>query len=130
MIFNAVDAMPSGGRLTLSAEQQDEKVCVTVEDTGCGMSPEVRSRVFDPFFTTKDQLGMGLGLAVSYGIIRRHEGTFDVESRLGIGSTFRIRLPIPHATEEIVTTQSLFPLPANRVKTTRGNGSLVTLRYG
>jgi signal transduction histidine kinase/CheY-like chemotaxis protein len=94
MIFNAVDAMREGGRLTLSAEQHDEKVIVTVEDTGCGMSPEVRSRVFDPFFTTKGVEGMGLGLSVSYGVIRRHGGTIRVESEVGRGSTFRVVLPL------------------------------------
>ena len=93
MIFNAVDAMPGGGRLALAVEQRDERVCVTVEDTGCGMSPEVRSRVFDPFFTTKGVEGMGLGLSVSYGIIRRHGGTIKVESEAGRGSTFRVILP-------------------------------------
>ncbi|HEX7314713.1 MAG TPA: ATP-binding protein [Pyrinomonadaceae bacterium] len=93
MIFNAVDAMPGGGRLTLAAEQRDEKVVVTVRDTGSGMDPEVRSRVFDPFFTTKGVEGMGLGLSVSYGVIRRHGGTIRVESEVGKGSTFRVFLP-------------------------------------
>lgn len=58
------------------------------------MSPEVRSRIFDPFFTTKGKSGMGLGLAVSFGIIRRHEGNIDVESEIGRGTSFRIKLPI------------------------------------
>ncbi|MFL6285563.1 MAG: ATP-binding protein [Pyrinomonadaceae bacterium] len=93
MIFNAVDAMHDGGRLTLAVVHRDEKVIVTVEDTGCGMSPEVRSRVFDPFFTTKGVEGMGLGLSVSYGVIRRHGGTIRVESEVGRGSTFRVVLP-------------------------------------
>ena len=94
MIFNAVDAMPGGGRLALAAERRDEKVVVTVEDTGCGMSPEVRARVFDPFFTTKGVEGMGLGLSVSYGVIRRHGGTIRVESEAGRGATFRVTLPV------------------------------------
>jgi signal transduction histidine kinase/CheY-like chemotaxis protein len=94
IVFNAVDAMPGGGTLTLAAEQRDEKVVVTVTDTGCGMSPEVRSRVFDPFFTTKGVEGIGLGLSVSYGVVRRHGGTIRVESEVGCGSTFRIVLPL------------------------------------
>jgi CheY-like chemotaxis protein len=64
-----------------------------VADTGTGMSDEVRSRIFDPFFTTKGKTGMGLGLAVSYGIIRRHEGTVEVESETDGGTCFRIKLP-------------------------------------
>jgi CheY-like chemotaxis protein len=76
------------------------------------MTEETRLRVFDPFFTTKDHLGMGLGLAVSYGIIRRHEGTVDVESQLGVGSTFRIRLPIPQKGAAGVP-KSLFPVITN-----------------
>jgi signal transduction histidine kinase len=119
LVFNAVDAMPNSGDLVLSARKTKETVEISVGDTGTGMTEETRLRVFDPFFTTKDQLGMGLGLAVSYGIIRRHDGTVDVESQLGVGSTFRIRLPIPKTTEAVVATQSLFKLPATRVKSSR-----------
>jgi CheY-like chemotaxis protein len=111
--------MPKGGDLVLSARKAKDVVEISVGDTGTGMTEETRLRVFDPFFTTKDQLGMGLGLAVSYGIIRRHEGRFDVESQLDVGSTFRIRLPIPKVTDAVVATQSLFPLPQTRVKTSR-----------
>src|SRR5438874_2811239 len=94
LVFNAVDAMPRGGMLTLSARKATDAVEISVCDTGTGMTEETRLRIFDPFFTTKDKLGMGLGLAVSYGIIRRHEGTVDVESQVGVGTIFRIRLPI------------------------------------
>ena len=95
MVFNAVDALPNGGTLTMAARKTRDAVEILVRDTGMGMSEETRLRVFDPFFTTKDKAGMGLGLAVSYGIIRRHDATVDVESQLGFGTTFRIRLPIP-----------------------------------
>jgi signal transduction histidine kinase/CheY-like chemotaxis protein len=93
MVFNAVDAMPAGGTLTLATREAGEAVEISVADTGTGMSDEVRSRIFDPFFTTKGKAGMGLGLAVSYGIIRRHEGTVEVESETGRGTCFRITLP-------------------------------------
>ncbi|HEY0083346.1 MAG TPA: ATP-binding protein, partial [Pyrinomonadaceae bacterium] len=94
MVFNAVDAMPGGGTLTLATEETGEHVFVSVSDTGSGMTPEVRSRIFDPFFTTKGKAGNGLGLAVSYGIIHRHEGEIEVETAPGRGATFRIKLPI------------------------------------
>ncbi|HEX8634510.1 MAG TPA: ATP-binding protein [Pyrinomonadaceae bacterium] len=93
MVFNAVDAMPEGGTLTLATREAGGAVEISVADTGSGMSDDVRSRIFDPFFTTKGKAGMGLGLAVSYGIIRRHEGTVEVESETGRGTTFRITLP-------------------------------------
>jgi signal transduction histidine kinase/CheY-like chemotaxis protein len=94
MVFNAVDAMPHGGTLTLSAQEFGDQVEISVSDTGVGMSEEVRLRIFDPFFTTKGKTGMGLGLAVGYGIIRRHEGIVEVESEVGRGTSFRIKLPI------------------------------------
>ncbi|HST51135.1 MAG TPA: ATP-binding protein [Pyrinomonadaceae bacterium] len=93
MVFNAVDAMPRGGTITLSARESGGAVEVAVADTGEGIADDVRPRVFDPFFTTKGKAGMGLGMAVSYGIIRRHEGTVEVESEVGRGTTFRIKLP-------------------------------------
>ncbi|HLM56516.1 MAG TPA: ATP-binding protein [Pyrinomonadaceae bacterium] len=93
MVFNAVDAMPEGGTLTLASAEEGGRVVLSVGDTGVGMTQEVRSRIFDPFFTTKGEAGLGLGLAVSYGIIRRHEGSIEVESRVGAGTTFRISLP-------------------------------------
>jgi CheY-like chemotaxis protein len=94
MVFNAVDAMPEGGTLSLSSRIVADSAVITVADTGVGMFPEVRSKVFDPFFTTKGKAGLGLGLAVSFGIIRRHGGNIEVESQHGQGTRFRITLPI------------------------------------
>jgi signal transduction histidine kinase/ActR/RegA family two-component response regulator len=99
IVFNAVDAMPYGGTLSLSSRCVDGKIEIEVSDTGIGMTPEIRSRIFDPFFTTKGKGGLGLGLAVSYGIIRRHEGTIEVDSGIGLGSTFVIRMPVAKETE-------------------------------
>src|ERR1043165_4772735 len=94
MVFNAIDAMPEGGTLTLGTEVVNDSVVITIADTGVGMYPEVRSKIFDPFFTTKGSAGLGLGLAVSFGIIRRHGGQIDVDSQYGKGTEFRITLPL------------------------------------
>src|SRR5437764_5431859 len=93
IIFNAVDAMPQGGKITLSAEESGDSVSVSIGDTGAGMSPEVKARVFDPFFTTKGKAGLGLGLAVSYGIITRHDVTINLESEVGHVASLCISLP-------------------------------------
>ncbi|HEU4932484.1 MAG TPA: ATP-binding protein [Pyrinomonadaceae bacterium] len=102
MVFNAVDAMPEGGRLSLTSRTVGESVIVEVIDNGVGMYPEVRSKIFDPFFTTKGKAGLGLGLAVSFGIIRRHGGNIDVESHYGKGTEFRITLPLAKIAEKSV----------------------------
>jgi signal transduction histidine kinase/ActR/RegA family two-component response regulator len=93
VIYNAVDAMPTGGEIRLSAQEVDDRVILKIIDTGTGMTPEVKSRLFDPFFTTKGKAGTGMGLAVSFGIIRRHNGSIEVESEPGRGTTFLIALP-------------------------------------
>jgi CheY-like chemotaxis protein len=93
LIFNAADAMPHGGVITLRTETQGEWVCLAVCDTGVGISPDVQRRIFEPFFTTKGEGGTGLGLAVSYGIVQAYNGEIAVESVPGSGSTFIIRLP-------------------------------------
>jgi signal transduction histidine kinase/ActR/RegA family two-component response regulator len=93
MIYNAIDAMPSGGEVRVSTQENRERVVVHITDTGTGMGPEVKQRLFDPFFTTKGKAGTGMGLAVSFGIIRRHEGSIEVDSEPGRGTTFKISLP-------------------------------------
>lgn len=94
IILNALDAMPQGGRLLISTEAKDAVVQVGFSDSGLGMSKPVKDRIFEPFFTTKGTSGMGLGLAVSYGIIEKHGGRIQVDSSPGLGSTFTITLPI------------------------------------
>src|SRR5688572_10208937 len=99
MIYNAIDAMPSGGEIRLSTQENRERVVICLGDTGTGMTPEVKQRLFDPFFTTKGKAGTGMGLAVSFGIIRRHEGSIEVDSEPGRGTTFKISLPKVSSTE-------------------------------
>ncbi len=111
MVFNAIDAMPEGGTLTLSTSCDDQTVTIKVIDTGIGMYPEVRSRIFDPFFTTKGKAGLGLGLAVSFGIIRRHGGNVEVESQYGKGTEFRITLPVATIVEGGITVEFSNPEP-------------------
>jgi len=93
LIVNAVDAMPQGGSLTICCNRKGERLRLRFADTGTGMKEEVRERVFEPFYTTKGVHGTGLGLAVSYGIIERHQGLISVESKPGKGTTFYIDLP-------------------------------------
>jgi len=93
LIFNAVDAMPAGGRVTLRSRPKDDAVLFEISDTGTGMSEDVRTRCLEPFFSTKGEKGTGLGLSMVFGIIKRHNGTLDIQSAVDRGSTFRIRLP-------------------------------------
>ena len=93
LILNAVDAMPEGGSLKLSSVIDDTEVEARIDDTGQGMTEEVRQKLFDPFFTTKGPKGTGLGLSITYGIVSRHGGRIVVESVLGHGTTFRLRFP-------------------------------------
>ena len=111
MVFNAIDAMPEGGTLTLTTSAVDQSVVIKIVDTGIGMYPEVRSRIFDPFFTTKGKAGLGLGLAVSFGIIRRHGGNIEVDSQYGNGTEFRITLPIATIVESGVQVDMSNPEP-------------------
>jgi PAS domain S-box-containing protein len=93
LIFNAVDAMVHGGRIRLESAMDGADTMVVISDTGQGMSEDVRARVFDPFFTTKGQNGMGLGLSVVYGIVERHGGRISVDSEVGRGTRFTVRIP-------------------------------------
>jgi signal transduction histidine kinase/ActR/RegA family two-component response regulator len=101
IIFNAVDAMSKGGKLTITTQPQAEDwVEVRIADTGIGMTEEVKKRVFDPFFTTKGVTNSGLGMSVSYGIIKRHGGEILIESEPQRGTTFIIHLPTGYGEEE------------------------------
>lgn len=93
LIFNAVDAMPKGGNMTISTQNTDHKVQIIVADTGIGMTEDTRQRIFEPFFTTKMDVGTGLGLATVYGTLESWGGHIAVESTPKMGTTFTIDLP-------------------------------------
>jgi nitrogen fixation negative regulator NifL len=93
LIFNAVDAMPQGGTITLRTRSVNSRIILEVADTGTGMTEKVRQHCLEPFFTTKGDRGTGLGLSMVYGILQRHQGTVEIETALGKGTTFRLSLP-------------------------------------
>jgi signal transduction histidine kinase len=92
LLLNAQQAMPDGGELTIQAEAKDSGLCLSLIDTGKGMTPEVMAKVFRPFFSTKPG-GSGLGLATTRKIILAHGGSIQVQSEVGRGSKFTICLP-------------------------------------
>ena len=119
LCVNARDAMPNGGSITIKAEKQtkefvqeripaadqDSYVCISIIDTGEGMTEATLRRIFDPFFTTKEPgKGTGLGLSVVYGVVQSHHGFIDVESSVGNGTTFRLYFPISLMSEQIIDT--------------------------
>jgi two-component system, NtrC family, sensor kinase len=98
LILNAIQAMSAGGTLTLRTLEENGQVRLDIQDTGCGIPAENMSKLFTPFFTTKKEVkGVGLGLAVSYGIIQRHQGKINVKSKEGEGATFSVFLPVKYA---------------------------------
>ena len=95
LLVNAAHAIDEHGEVRIGARRQGEHIWVEISDTGCGMPPEVVGRIFEPFFTTKSVgKGTGLGLSISYGIVKKHGGHIEVDSKVGQGTTFRIVLPV------------------------------------
>ena len=97
LIFNAVDAMPAGGTLTLRTSQRGDTAVLEVADTGTGMTDETRRRCLEPFYSTKGERGTGLGLSMVFGIVQRHSGSLDIRSAVGKGTAFIITLPLQDA---------------------------------
>ncbi len=102
LILNARDAMPNGGRLEIATESNLDSIIISFRDTGTGIASDHLAKIYDPFFTTKQiGKGTGLGLAVSYGIIRDHGGHIAVESQPGEGTVFQISLPLVTAHQQL-----------------------------
>src|SRR4030081_1871852 len=120
LIFNAVDALPTGGMIRLGGVAEDGRGIIEVADSGVGMRAEVQARVFEPFFTTKGEGGTGLGLAMVFGIVEQHGGHIEVRSAPGDGTTFRIALPLVCASASMEVAAA--PKPA------AVSGPLVPLR--
>jgi signal transduction histidine kinase/ActR/RegA family two-component response regulator len=115
LIFNAVDAMPGGGTLSVRTHQFENghgegRVLIDVSDTGIGMDEDTRRRCLEPFFTTKGERGTGLGLAMVYGMIQRHSAELEIESAAGHGTT--VRLSFPAFTSSAVSTTRPIQMPA------------------
>ena len=102
LLLNAAEAMPGGGTITAATEYDapEDTIIVTVRDTGCGIPPENLDKIFDPFFTTREVgKGTGLGLAVCYGIVKKHNGRIRVSSEPGAGARFTITIPVDRTVE-------------------------------
>ncbi|HEU0021061.1 MAG TPA: response regulator [Dehalococcoidia bacterium] len=109
LIMNAVDAMPAGGTITLGTYTEGNFAVLSVGDTEQGMTEEVKRRCLEPFFTTKGSLGTGMGLSMVYGIIQRHGGSMEIESEIGMGTTFIMRFPIPREPAQAEVDQVVEP---------------------
>jgi signal transduction histidine kinase/ActR/RegA family two-component response regulator len=127
IVFNAVDAMPDGGEITITTSVQAEDwVEMRIADTGIGMTEEVRKRVFDPFFTTKGVTNTGLGMSVSYGIVKRHGGEILIESEPGKGTTFIIHLPTGYM-DEIPDEKAVKPIPVTPLVLEAGGARILVI---
>lgn len=107
ILINAIEAMPDGGKLDIRSRNQAGSIYISLSDTGTGMSGDTIKRVFEPFFTTKGEQGLGMGLSVVYGTVRRHGGDIAVSSTVGKGSTFTIQLPVTERYENKIVKQKL-----------------------
>ncbi len=105
LIINAIDAMPSGGKVIIRSYKKDQNAIIEVRDTGTGIDEDVLPHIFDPYFSTKQSGSSGLGLSIVYGLVSNVGGKIDVESQRGCGSTFTISLPCSNIKGEEAETQ-------------------------
>lgn len=116
LIFNAVEAMPQGGKIEFRTFRKGGDVHIRIADTGIGMDEENRKKIFEPFFTTKPFSNTGLGLSMSYGIIKRFNGEIKVESKIGSGTAFTIVLPVALEGKEAVAPHAMIkPVKSARI---------------
>jgi signal transduction histidine kinase/ActR/RegA family two-component response regulator len=114
LVLNAIDAMPSGGTIVLRTRLEGHRVLVEVCDTGVGMTEDVRRQCLEPFFTTKGDRGSGLGLGMVYGIVHRHDGTLNISSAPGRGTTVTLGFPVAHgacAMPAVAASAKALPAP-------------------
>ncbi len=93
IVLNAIEAMPMGGHLDVRTFSREDRICIQISDTGVGMTEDVKRKIFEPFFTTKPFTNTGLGLSMTYGIVKRFGGEIEVRSEPGQGTTFLVTLP-------------------------------------
>ncbi|GAA4700619.1 hypothetical protein GCM10023228_00170 [Brevibacillus fulvus] len=93
LLKNAIESMPNGGLVVIATESDDQEVVIQFRDRGNGISPETLAKLGEPFYTTKEA-GTGLGLMISFRIVENHKGRIDVASKVGKGTTMKVRLPL------------------------------------
>ena len=94
ILQNSIDSISGGGKIILNIAHTSKEIILEIQDTGSGISMNDQKSIFDPFFSTKGKEGTGLGLSVSYGIIKKHGGEISIDSELNIGSTVTLVLPL------------------------------------
>lgn len=115
VIFNAVDAMPEGGVLSIRTRAEGHRAVVKFKDTGIGMTEEIKEKIFDPFFTTKDTKGTGLGMSEVYGVVKRHEGRIGVESEIGRGTQVTLSFPVAEEKPEEAVPEEIREFTSSRI---------------
>ncbi len=106
LVMNAVDAIMENGTINVSITDKDDRVCIEIKDTGCGMPSGTLEKCLDPFYTTKGQLGTGLGLSIAFGVVKRYKGEIGIDSEPGVGTTISMSFPAVEVDLELEETAS------------------------